>query len=189
MPVLTKHRFSTKEYHQMAETGVLPPNARVELLDGQIIDMPPIGPSHGGTTKRLTHIFTPPARGRWIVAVQDPVHLDAHSEPQPDVMLLRPAADFYTDRHPGPADVLLLIEVADTSLSYDRGEKLPAYGRAGIREVWIVNLPERRLEVYRDPHTAGYGSSTVLCAGDKASPLAFPDLTVDIAELLKQATA
>src|SRR5204862_4114192 len=129
MQAPTKHRFSVKEYYRMAETGVLRPDARVELLDGQIIDMSPIGPFHGSVTKLLNRQFTDASKGRWITAVQDPVRLDEHSEPQPDLMLLKPVPDYYASRHPGPEDVYLLIEVADTSLATDREEKLPAYGR------------------------------------------------------------
>lgn len=171
----------------MAETGVLKPGARVELLDGQIIDMSPIGPFHGGVAKRLIQLFTRSANGRWIVAAQDPVRLDEHSEPQPDVMLLRPSADDYTSRHPGPEDVWLLIEVADTTLDSDRAGKLPAYGRAGIAEVWIVNLNDQTIEVYREPHFTGYGARILLRSGDKARPLAFADAVVDVAALLKLA--
>ncbi|MDB6124693.1 MAG: putative dioxygenase [Pedosphaera sp.] len=167
----------------MAETGVLKPDARVELLDGQIIDMSPIGPFHGSMVKRLNRLFNNLAAGRFLVSVQDPVLLDEHSEPQPDLMLLKPAHDDYSTRHPGPEDVLLLVEVADTSLAYDRGEKLTAYGRAGIREVWIVNLAEQAIETYREPHYAGYGITTVQRTGDKANPLAFPDVSVDVTQL------
>src|ERR1043165_8833237 len=124
MLVQAQHRFRVEEYHRMAETGILRPDARVELLDGKIIDMSPIGPFHGGVTKRLIRFFTLLAKGRWIVSAQDPLHLDQHSEPQPDLMLLKPAADDYTSRHPIPADVFLLIEVADTTLALDRDEKL-----------------------------------------------------------------
>jgi len=127
--------------------------------------------------------FTKLSKGRWIVSVHDPVQLDEHSEPQPDLMRLKPAADDYTSRHPVPADVLLLIEVADSSLAFDREEKVPAYGRAGICEVWLLNLPAKTIEVYREPHFTGYGSSKILRAGDKASPLAFSDVEVDVAEL------
>ena len=170
----------------MAETGVLPPAARVELLDGKVIDMSPIGPFHGGLVKRLSRIFNLKAKGRWIVSAQDPLRLDDHSEPEPDVMLLKPVADDYTSRHPQPEDVFLLIEVSDSTLEYDREEKLPAYGRAGVMEVWIVNLQETAIEVYREPHFTGYGSKTVLHAGDQIVPLAFPDATVDVAEVLKR---
>lgn len=170
----------------MAETGVLRPDARVELLDGRIIDMSPIGPFHGGLVKRLSRIFNLKAKGRWIVSTQDPLRLDDHSEPEPDVMLLKPAADDYTSQHPEPEDVFLLVEVADASLDYDREEKLPAYGRAEIAEVWLVNLRDPSLEIYREPHFTGYGSKIVLRAGDTVSPQAFPDAVVDVAELLKR---
>jgi Uma2 family endonuclease len=183
MPVLTKHLFTTEEYYRMAETGVIKPDARVELLDGEIIDMFPTGPLHGGSTKYLNNLFSVRARGRWILAVQDPVSLDKHCQPQPDLMLLKCAKDFYRKRHPGPADVFLLVEVAETSLDYDREKKLPAYGRAGITEVWIVNLQDRVLEVYRDPHLTGYSSITLLRSGDTARPTAFPDVAVQLADL------
>jgi Uma2 family endonuclease len=184
MPV--EHRFTAREYHRMAETGVLKPDARVELLDGQIIDMSPIGPSHGGAVKRLIRLFGKLSAGRWLIAAQDPLALDDHSEPEPDLMLLKPAKDDYSSRHPGPEDVFLLIEVADTSLAYDRGEKLPAYARAGVTETWILNLVEQTLEVCRDPQYDGYGSITILRRGDQARPLAFPDVAVEVAELLGQ---
>jgi Uma2 family endonuclease len=186
MLVQTQHRFSVKEYYRMAETGVLRPDAQVELLDGRIIDMSPIGPFHGGLVKRLSRLFNLKANGRWIVSTQDPLRLDDHSEPEPDVMLLKPAADDYTSRHPQPDDVFLLIEVSDTTLEYDREEKLPAYGRAGLAEVWIVNLHDTTIEIHREPHFTGYGAKTVLRPGDQAMPQAFPDATVDVAELLKR---
>ena len=170
----------------MAETGVLKPDARVELLDGKIIDMSPIGSFHAGTVKRFIRIFTKLARERWVISAQDPLHLDDHSEPEPDFMLLKPSTDDYTSRHPEPEDVFLLIEVADASLEYDREEKIPAYGCAGVSEVWFVNLRDQTIEVYREPHFTGYGSKTVLRAGDQASPQTFPDAVVDVAELLKR---
>ena len=170
----------------MAETGVLRPDARVELLNGEIIDMSPIGPFHGGVTNYLIEIFTASSKGRWMTSVQNPVHLDDHSEPQPDLVLLKPSPDFYRRQHPQPADVYLLIEVSDSSLTTDREAKLPAYGRAGIAEVWIVNLIDQEVEVYREPHFTGYGAKTILRAGDQAEPQTFPDATVDVAELLKR---
>ena len=168
----------------MAETGVFPPDARVELLDGRILDMSPIGPFHGGVTKFLNKNFTAAAKGRWIMAVQDPVRLDEHSEPQPVIMLLKPVADFYRKRHPQPEDVFLLVEISDSTLVADQEDKLPIYGRTGITEVWIVNLIEETIEIYREPHLAGYASKTILRSGDKAKPQAFTDAAVDVAELL-----
>lgn len=170
----------------MAETGVLRPDARVELLNGEIIDMSPIGPFHGGVTDYLNEIFTTASKGRWRTRVQNPLRLDDHSEPQPDVMLLKPAPDFYRQRHPQPEDVFLLIEVSDSTLAADQAEKLPAYGRAGVAEMWIVNLNELTIEVYREPHFTGYGSKTIVRAGDTIAPLAFPDAVVDVTELLKK---
>src|ERR1041385_7926742 len=186
MQVQAKHRFNVEEYYRMAETGVLKPDARVELLDGEIIDMSPIGPFHGGVTNYLNEMFTAASKRRWVTAVQNPVSLDDHSEPQPDLVLLKPSPDFYRRQHPQPADVHLLIEVSDSSLTTDRQAKLPAYGRAGIVEVWIVNLIDQTVEVYREPHFTGYGSKTILRAGDQAAPQAFPDVKVDVAELLKR---
>ena len=180
------HRFSAEDYHRLAELGILAPDARVELIEGAIHDMSPIGPLHSGITNRLTRLFTLRAKGRWLVSSQNPVGLDNHSEPQPDVVLLKPAPDDYTAHHPAPDDVLLLIEVADSSLEFDRGKKLAVYARAGISEVWIVNLQESTIEVYREPHFTGYEKKTVFSAGQKASPAAFPDVDVDVAELFRR---
>jgi Uma2 family endonuclease len=183
MLIERQHRFSVKEYYRMLETGVLRPDARVELLDGQIIDISPIGPFQGSVTKHLNEIFTAASRRRWITTVQDPVRLDEHSEPQPDLMLLKRVADFYRQQHPQPEDVHLLIEVSDTTLEADHEDKIPAYGRAGVAEAWIVNLVEEVVEVYREPTFTGYASITKFRVGDEISPLAFPDATVAVAEL------
>jgi Uma2 family endonuclease len=183
--IQAQHRFSVKDYYRMVETGVLPPDARVELLEGRIIDMSPIGPLHGGVTNHLVEIFAAASRGRWRTSVQNPLHLGEHSEPQPDVMLLKPDPDYYRKRHPVAADVFLLVEVSDTTLELDREQKLPSYGRAGIPEAWIVNLNQSVIEVYREPHFTGYGSKTVLRSGDQAKPTTFPDVGVDVAALLK----
>src|SRR5439155_19512169 len=134
------------------------------------------GPFHGGSVNRLNRMFNKLANGRWLVSAQNPVHLDDYSEPQPDLMLLKPDPDDYTNRHPVAEDVFLLIEVADTTLAYDRGQKLPAYGRAGILEVWILNLRSRNIEVYREPHFEGYHSNQTFGPADKVSPIAFPDV-------------
>jgi Uma2 family endonuclease len=181
-----KHRFSVEDYYRMAETGVLRSDARVELLDGQIIDMSPIGPFHGGVTRFLIEFFAAASKKRWITAAQNPVRLNDHSEPQPDLMLLKWSAGYYKKRQPTPKDVFLLVEISDTSLERDQEEKLPAYARSGVAEVWIVDLNEQVIEVYRQPRLAGYASKTILSAGDMASPLMFPDVKVDVGELLKR---
>jgi Uma2 family endonuclease len=181
----TPHRFSVKDYYRLAETGVLRPDARVELLDGRIIDMSPIGPLHGGVVKRLTRVFTRFPQGRWLLAVQDPVRLEDHSEPQPDLMLLRPADDDYSSRHPKPEDVFLLIEVSDSTLETDREDNLPIYAQAGIAEVWIVNLIDGTLEVHREPHDSGYTNTQILHEGDSIAPTRFPDAVIEVAQLLR----
>jgi Uma2 family endonuclease len=182
----TKHRFTAAEYHRMAETGVLSPSARVELLDGEIIDMSPIGPFHGGIVARLTKLFNRAAEGQFHVSPQNPLRLDEHSEPEPDLVIAKARPDDYTNSHPGPEDVFLVIEVADSSLDLDRKEKLPAYGRAGVPEVWIVNLNDLHVEIYREPHFEGYAVKTVLNQGELVTPAAFPDITVNVSDLFRR---
>src|ERR1041385_2773795 len=177
------HRFNVDEYYRMAETGVLRSEARVELLDGVIHDMSPIGLRHAGVVIRLNQFFGAIARGRWLVSPQNPARVDSYSELQPDLQLLKPAPDDYMNHRPTPDDVLLLIEVADTSLAKDRKRKLPLYARSGISEAWIVNLPDRVIEVYREPHPKSYRSKTVCRPGNKVSPAAFPKVVVDVAKL------
>jgi len=186
MQLQTQHRFTVQDYYRMAETGVLRPDARVELLDGRIIDMSPIGPFHGGLVNRLSRFFILRAKGLWTASTQNPLRLNDYSEPEPDIMLLKPAADDYTSRHPEPKEVFLLVEVADRTLDYDREQKLPAYGRAGVPEVWIVNLIEQTIEVYREPNFTGYGSKVILRKAEQARPNAFPEVSLDVAELLKR---
>jgi len=180
------HLVSVREYYRLAETGVLRPDRRTELLHGKIIEMSPIGPFHSSVVNRITRLLNLQAGDRWIVSTQNPIHLDDHSEPQPDLVLLKPTPDEYASGHARPGDVFLLVEISDSSLDYDREEKLPGYGRAGIAEVWIVNLNDRTLEVYREPQFTGYGTKTILHPGDQAAPQAFPDAVVAVAELLKR---
>ncbi len=182
----TKHRFTVDDYYRMGDAGVFPPGRRVELLEGEIIDMMPIDPFHSGVVNRLADFLTLCAHRRWMVTNQNPVRLGRHSEPEPDVVLVRRDPDDYTGRHPQPGDVLLLIEVSNSSLDYDRTDKFAAYGKAGIEEYWIVNLAEECVEIYREPHFTGYASAAVCKPGDAASPAAFPDVAVDVAWLLRK---
>lgn len=177
-------RFTVAEYHRLAEVGVLHEDERVELLNGVIVPMMPIGPFHGGSVKRLVRLFERASRDRWITSAQDLVQITEYSEPQPDLMLLHPDPGFYTRRHPEPHDVFLLIEVADSTLFTDREEKLPIYAKAGIPEVWIVNLPERLVEVYRQPAGGAYREMAKVRPGESLTPAAFPDTTIDTATLL-----
>ncbi|HEY2738818.1 MAG TPA: Uma2 family endonuclease [Thermoanaerobaculia bacterium] len=176
-----RRRFTSAEYHTMAEAGILAEDERVELIAGEIVRMAPIGSRHAGGVKRLNRRLTRDLGERALISIQDPIAIGDNSEPQPDVAVLRPRPDDYTHSHPKPADVLLVIEVADSSLAYDRGVKIPLYAVAGILEVWLVCLDERRVEIHREPAPAGYRNIRILHPGDRVSPLAFPDfeLTVD----------
>lgn len=168
----------------MGEAGVLRSADRVELLNGIIVDMLPIGPFHGGVVNRLIHVFEQLSQGRWVTSAQNPVSIDEYSEPQPDLLLLRPRDDFYDSGHPKPHDVLLLVEVADSTLRSDREGKLPIYAAAGIREVWLINLPERVVEVYTKPDGRRYTSMRRVRPIETLAPEAFPDAVVDVSKLL-----
>ena len=183
MPAAQTHRFSVEDYYRMAETGILKPDARVELIEGEIVDMMPIGPFHSGSVYELTRLFNHLSQNRWIVGSQGPLQLDPHNMPEPDVMLLRPPGSRYKSAHPTPEDVFLLIEIADSSLAHDQATKLPLYARSGIDEVWILNVPQKQLEIYRQPHFLGYASKTLLQQGD-ATPAAFPDAVIRVEDLI-----
>ena len=182
--VPTRRRFTVAEYYALADAGILSENDRVELLDGDLIVMPPIGDWHAGGVKFFNNTMLPQLRGRAMIAVQDPVRLDEHSEPQPDVMLLLWRDDFYRSGHPRPTDVLLLIEVADTTLDYDQKRKLPVYARAGIPEVWIINRPARRIESYSDPSGNTYSTVRHFSPGETVAPQAFPDVTLAVDRII-----
>jgi Uma2 family endonuclease len=181
--VPTKRQFTVAEYRLMAEAGVFAPDDRVELLEGEVIEMPPVGSRHAACVDRITWLFSRRVGDAVVVRVQSPLLLDERSEPLPDVQLLRGNPDRYVDEHPRPPDVLLLVEVADSSLPYDRGVKLPAYARAGIREVWIVDLVAAQIEIYWDPSPDGYQSRRVARGDDEFSPRAVPGLVVSARQI------
>ncbi len=177
-------KFTVAEYYRMAEVGILGPDERVELIEGEIIVMPPVGPAHSGEVNRLNHQFSHPDNDRFIVHVQNPVQLGDGSELEPDVALLRYRGDFYGTAHPTPADMLLVIEVADTSLEYDRGVKAHIYGRAGVPETWVKNLPEDCIERFTEPGPDGYAQYTVHHRGETLTPVSLPDLELPVDEML-----
>ena len=182
--VLKRRLFTVDEYYRMAAAGILTEDDRVELLEGEIVEMTPIGSRHGGTVKHLIAIFTSRLGSRVIVGAQDPVQLSRDSEPQPDLALLKPRPDFYRTSHPGPGDVLLIIEVADASVEGDRRVKVPLYAKAGIPEVWLFDVNAERIEVYRTPTSDGYRDVRVLRRGESLAPGAFPDLALAVDDLL-----
>lgn len=181
---LVRRLFTVAEYHKMAEAGILGEDDRVELLEGEIVAIAPIGDRHAGTLDHLAELLASRVQGRAQVRVQSPVRLGERSEPRPDLALLRRRADFYRTGHPGPADTLLVVEVVDTAGAYDREVKLPLYARHGIPEAWLVDLTRNVIEVYRDPGPTGYAASTTLAAGSRLAPQAFPDASLDVAAVL-----
>ena len=179
-----RRRFTVAEYYAMAEAGVLGPDERVELLDGEIVVMAPIGNRHAFCVDWLARFWILALAERAIVRIQNPVRLNNSSEPEPDVALLAWRDDFYVSGHPGPQDVLLLIEVADSTVDFDRNQKLRLYARAGITEVWIVNLQDRRVETYAEPEGDQYGSIRHYGPGESVAPLSFPDITLEVERVM-----
>lgn len=178
-----RYRFTVDQYRRMGDAGIIDPDCRVELVNGEIFEMSPIDPWHAGVVNRLNRRFAA-VGDRAVVHVQNPTELDPHSEPQPDVMLLKPRADFYGTAHPRPEDALLLIEGANTSLRHDRRRKLPLYARAGVPEVWIISRPADAIEVFREPSKQGYREHRTFRRGEHLAPAAFPDLELSVDDIL-----
>lgn len=179
-----RHRVTVSDYYKMANAGIFGEDDHVELIDGEVVDMAPIGSRHAGVVKRLTQHFSVIAGDQAIVSVQDPLHLDARSEPEPDLMLLKPRDDFYAAAHPEASDVLLLVEVGDATARFDREVKLPLYARHGITEVWLIDLETRQVEVCRSPlpDSGDYAERTVVDAG-QITPCLLLDCRVDVGTL------
>lgn len=182
--VPTPRKFTVAEYYQMAEVGILRPDERVELIEGEIVVMPPIGPEHADNVDEYIDVFAQYRRGRFRIRIQNPVRLNDYSEPEPNVALLRRRPEGYRSAHPTPADVLLVIEVAHSSLEYDRGVKAHIYGRSGVPETWVRNLPEDCIERFTEPGPEGYARHTVHRRGETLIPVSLPDLELEVADLL-----
>ena len=181
--IFQRHRLTVAEYYRMGETGILAPDARVELIEGEIIDMPPIGSPHASTVFFISDRLRDAAKGVAFVWVQNPIRLSRHSEPQPDVALLRPRPDLYHSSHPTPADVFFVVEVADSSLAYDTQIKLPLYARHGIPEVWVVDLSNQRFIVQRTPTAAGFQDVQTLTNLSAVTPLLLPGVALDLSDV------
>ena len=177
-------KFTVAEYYRMAEVGILKPDERVELIEGEIIVMAPIGPEHADDVDEFNTVFGIYAPGRFRIRIQNPVRLDNGSEPQPDAALLRLRPGGYRAAHPTPADVLLVVEVADSSLAYDRDVKAHIYGRNDIPETWVRNLPEDCIERFTQPSPDGYAQHTVHRRGETLTPVSLPDLNFPVSDLL-----
>jgi len=179
----TRRRFTTAEFLRLVEIGFLGEDERVELIRGEIFEMSPLNVAHVLCVNRLTSLLVTRLAGQAVVSVQNPIQLDEYSLPQPDLAIWKPPSDEFSDRLPGPSEVLLVIEVADTSVARDRRVKASLYAEAGIVEYWLVNLPERRVEVYREPQSDGYRATVRFRSGELLSPLAFPDVTLKVDEI------
>jgi Uma2 family endonuclease len=180
---VARRRFTVEEYHRMGEAGILREDDRVELIDGEIVEMTPIGSRHAACVDRLNHLLRR-VGDRAIVRVQNPATIPPHSEPQPDLMLLRPQADFYAAAHPEPRNVLLVIEVADTTLPFDRGVKVPLYARAGVAEVWLIDLTTDTVEVHRRATGSRYADVARRTRGERLACQAFPDVELSVDDVL-----
>ncbi len=189
--VLSRHtaprrRLTVAEFHRMAEVGILGDDDRVELIEGQLVAMSPIGVRHALAVDALSQTFFAAAAGRATVRVQNPVVLDDATQPQPDIALVRPRWRGYPAQHPGPEDVFLLVEVADTSLATDRGVKLELYARAGIREFWIVDLTQGVVHVHRGPEGNGYASVAMVGASGRLDVEALAGVAIGAAALFPE---
>jgi len=173
----TTHRFTVKDYHRMGAADIFEPDDRVELIDGEVFELAPIGTRHAASVRRLDRMFSSLGDVA-MLSVQSPVQVGEFSEPQPDLTILRFRSDFYEDHHPMPPDIHLVIEVADTSLRHDLVRKAPLYVAGGVPEVWVVDLVTDTLHV-----TCG-GQTVQLRPGESVAPAAFPDLVLEVAEIL-----
>ncbi len=185
MPVeLLRRKFTVKQYHQMAQAGILTEDDRVELIRGEIVEMSAVGRRHAACVNRLNALFYQRLAEVVIVGVQNPVELDDNSEPQPDLALLQPRPDFYEAGHPQSEDILLLVEVADTTVESDRDVKIPLYAENGITEVWLVDINAQCLEVYRQPSDNGYLNIQNYYRGQTVFVQAFPNVSFTVDEVL-----
>ena len=180
---LAKRWISADEYERMGETGIFPPDARLELIEGEIYEMSPIGSPHAACVTYLTHILSE-FGGGFSVRVQNPIRLNDFSEPQPDLALVRWRDDFYRNAHPTPTDVLLVVEVADTTVETDRKVKVPLYAKAGIAEVWLVNIPEELVEVYSGPSDDVYRQVEQFGRGSRVQSRTLEGFGVGVEEIL-----
>jgi len=176
--------FTAAEYYAMAEAGILSEDDRVELIEGEVVQMSPIGSRHAACVARFSMLLPIRVGQLAIVWVQNPIRLDDYSEPEPDVCLLLPRDDFYAQGHPTPADVLLVVEVADTTQRYDRNVKMPLYARAGIPEAWLVDLVEEAVYVYSRPSDGVYQEVRRLQRGEPLSPQMLPHVTLSVDAIL-----
>ncbi len=181
---VARRHFTVDEYDRFIEAGFFGPEERLELVDGEIVAINPIGVRHAACVTRLTTLLSAGLRGGALVSVQNPVVLGERQEPQPDLAVLRHRDDYYATCRPGPSDVRLLIEVADTTMTFDRAVKVPRYAAAGVPEVWLVDLQRDAVLVYQGPTAEGYTITPTARRGEPLAPLAFPDVSIDVEQII-----
>ena len=181
---LAKHYFTVSEYERMGEGGVFAPGARMELIEGEIIEMSPIGSHHAACVERISGRLHEIAQRRFLVRNKNPIVANDFSEPQPDISVLRFREDYYQHAHPRPGDILLVIEVADTTPSFDRRVKTSLYARAGIAEFLLFNLPDDQVEFFSQPEEGTYQNAKVLQRGDRYESSVVAGFSLDIATIL-----
>lgn len=180
-----RYRFTVDEFARMGEAGVFTEDDRVELVDGEILEMTPIGPLHAWIVDRLNELIMGRLAGKVHVRIQNPIRLGSYTEPQPDLVVAR-RSDAYADRHPEPDDILLVIEVADSSLRYDQSEKLPRYGRAGIPETWLVDVEAGAVTVHTGPGPDGYSVQQVRERGDEVVATSVAELGFPVDDIFRE---
>lgn len=183
MQLLTK-KFTVETYEKMIKGEIFTPQDKVELINGEIVEMSPIGLKHATTVIRLTNLFPLFFQDKALVSVQNSIILNDYSQPEPDLVLLKNREDFYEQKRPSSEDIFLLIEVSDSTLKYDQEIKLPLYAENHIQETWIINLNNSSIEVYRQPENNFYQQQKILTKKDKISCLAFPEIEINIGKLI-----
>lgn len=185
-PAASRHRLTASAYERMAEAGIFSPDSRVELIDGEIFDMSPIGSLHAAVVSRLARDFIVAVGDAAVVRIQDPLRIDDFNEPEPDLAMLTPREDFYAARHPGPRDTLLVVEVADTSLDHDMTTKASVYAAAGIPEYWVLDLMSCSVAIFSDPRGGSYETRRTHRSSEPIRPAGLPSCAIDPLAVLRR---
>ena len=180
---IKRRQITVDEYYRMGEAGLIAPDERVELIEGEIIDMAPIGSDHASFVNQLNALLAQAVSGKAILSVQNPIRLNNRSEPEPDFAILKFRDDYYRKQHPTPADTLLIVEVSNTSERYDREIKLPLYARHAVPEVWVISIEQKNLSIYRSPTGDRYQHEQTTDAPGRVTVFALPDVSVDLSTL------
>lgn len=177
--------LTVEEYHKMGETGIISPDEEVELIEGQIIEKPMKGTTHSAVNKYLEKLLENSLGDAALVRVQYPVRLDNYSEPEPDIAVVKPDDLYYASHHPTPPEIYLIVEIADTTLKRDTEFKANVYAKAGINDYWVLDISNRQLYVFREPTPTGYQNQQILSDDSSISPVAFPNITINVSEMLR----